>query len=193
MSSTLIEVEKQCFEFGEPWYVAFKYDETAYYRKKAMKLQGIVEGVPQSAKAVDVIGVHELTGLLLLEAKDFRGHRIANKPRMGHEVAVEIAVKVRDTIAALVGALRNNVQEFPSEVLAAAFQKGNDVTVVLWLEDDSFRNTDSAKQKLGALTGVLKSKLAWLNVKAFVLSSSVVNRLPDLVVTNRPGAGVTNP
>lgn len=186
---TQLDVENQRFEFGDQWSAAFKYDDTTFYRKEAIRLQGDIDGVPQSTKAVDVVGLHDLSGLLLLEAKDFRGHRIANKPRIEGEVAVEVAVKVRDTIAALMGASRKPVDEFPSEVLVTAFQRRNEVTVVLWLEDDTFRQTDRAKQMLGALNGLLKSKLAWLNVRTFVLSSTVANRLPHLVVTNLPGAG----
>lgn len=190
---TPLDVENQRFEFGDQWSAAFKYDDTSFYRKEAIRLQGDIGGVPQSAKAVDVVGLHDASGLLLLEAKDFRGHRIANKPRIEGEVAVEVAVKVRDTIAALVGASRKSVAEFPSKVLVAALQRGREVTVVLWLEDDTFRNADRAKAMLSALNGVLKSKLAWLNVRTFVLSSSVANRLPHLVVTNLPGAGQPNP
>ncbi len=187
------DVENQRFEFGDQWSTAFKYDDTAFYRREAIKLQGDVDGVPQCSKAVDVVGLHELSGLLILEAKDFRGHRIDNKPRIESKVAVEVAIKVRDTIAALVGASRKPVDEFPSEVLVAALQRGRDVTVVLWLEDDAFRHADRAKQMLSALNGVLKSKLAWLKVRTFVLSSNVANRLPDLVVSNLPGAGQPNP
>lgn len=190
---TPLDVENQRFEFGDQWSAAFKYDDTTFYRKEAIRLQGDVDGVSQSTKAVDVVGLHEQSGLLLLEAKDFRGHRIANKPRIEGEVAVEVAVKVRDTIAALVGASRKPVNEFPSEVLVAALQRSKEVVVVLWLEDDSFHNADRAKQRLTTLNGVLKSKLAWLNVRTFVLSSSVANRLPHLVVTNLPGAGQPNP
>jgi hypothetical protein len=190
---TPLDVENQRFEFGDQWSAAFKYDDTTFYRKEAIRLQGDVDGVPQSTKAVDVVGLHDPSGLLLLEAKDFRGHRIANKPRIEGEVAVEVAVKVRDTIAALIGASRKPVDEFPSEVLVTALQRGREVTVVLWLEDDTFRNKDRAKAMLSALNGVLKSKLTWLNVRTFVLSSSVANRLPHLAVSNLPGAGQPNP
>ena len=189
---THLDVENQRFEFGDQWSVSFKYDDTTFYRKEAIRLQAEIDGVPQSTKAVDVVGLHDTSGLLLLEAKDFRGNRIANKLRLDGEIAAEVAVKVRDTIAALVGASRKPVDEFPSELLVAALQHGREVMVVLWLEDDSFRNADRAKQRLNTLNGVLKSKLAWLHVKTFVLSSSVANRLPHLVVSNLPGASQPN-
>lgn len=190
---TLLDIENQRFEFDDRWVTAFKYDDTAFYRKKAIQLQGEIGGIPHSTKAVDVVGLHDQIGLLLLEAKDFRGHRIANKPRLNGEVAVEVAVKVRDTIAALVGASRAATNEFSSNALVAALHQGRDVIVVLWLEDDTFRDAGRAKQMLSTLNSVLKSKLAWLNVKTFVLSSSVANRLPDVMVANLPGAGQPNP
>ena len=105
-----LDVENQRFEFGVGWTVAFKYDDTDFHQKKATKLQGMIDGVPHSTKAVDVVGLHKVSGLLLLEAKDFRGHRISTKQRIGNEVSVEVAVKARDTLAALVGAAREPVK-----------------------------------------------------------------------------------
>ena len=189
---TLREIEHQGFEFGDRWSTAFKYDDSIFYRKEANKLQGDIGGIPQSAKAVDIVALHDRGMLLFLEAKDFRGHRIANKTRLNGEVAIETAVKVRDTVAALIGASRMAVDEFAASALAAALQPGNHVTMVLWLEDDTFRDADHAKRKLNALNGVLKSKLTWLNVKTLVLSTSVPNLLPDLRVTNLAGAGQPN-
>lgn len=186
---TSLDVEKQNFAFGDQWTVVFKYDDTEFCQKEASKLQGIIDGVPQSAKAVDVVGLHAQRGMLLLEAKDFRGHRIANKTRVNEELATEVAVKVRDTVAALIGAGRQTVAEFPFQALFAAMGWGRDVAVVLWLEDDTFHDPARAKVTLGALTQKLKSKLTWLNVRPFALSSMVTNRLDHLTVTNLPKAG----
>lgn len=191
---TPLDVENQRFVFGDRWTVAFKYDDIEFYRKEAIKLQGEVDGLAQSAKAVDVVGLHQHTGLLLLEVKDFRGHRIANKGRLGDELATEVAAKARDTVAALVGAARKPVSEFPSETLMAALGKNKPLSIILWLEDDTFRNTENAKVSLGVLNQKLKTKLSWLNARTLALSSSVpMNRLDELTVTNLPGAGQPNP
>lgn len=195
--STPLTVERQRFVFGGHWTVVFKYDDTAFYREGPERLKGDLikrsnsstKVVPQATRAVDVIGVHATNGLLLLEAKDFRGFRTENEHRVKGEAALEVALKVRDTIAALVGAARKPVDEFPAEDVTAFLAQGRRVSVVLWLEDDTFCDERMAKSKLGILNGVLKSKLAWLNVKTFVLSSSVPNRLNDLTVTDLPGAG----
>ena len=188
-----LDVEKQRFTFGDSWTIAFKYDDTDFHQKEATKLQGLIDSVPHSTKAVDVVGLHEASGLLLLEAKDFRGHRIANKPRIAGEVSVEVAVKVRDTVASLIGAARKPETEFPSGELAAALQQGKNVSVVLWLEDDTFRDERRAKVFLSTLNQKLKSLLSWLNVTTLVLSSAVPNRINHLMVTNLPGAGQPNP
>jgi len=190
---TPLDAENQCFEFGDEWTVAFKYDDTRFYQKEATKLQGLIDGVPHSTKAVDLIGLHQISGMLLLEAKDFRGHRIANKPRIEGEVSVEVAVKARDTIAALIGAARKPVTEFPSAQLVDALKQGKEVFVVLWLEDDTFSDANKAKATLGTLNQRLKSLLSWLNVRTFVLSSSVPNRINHLSVTNLAGADQPNP
>lgn len=191
---TSLQVEKQCFKFGDSWTVAFKYDDTSCYRNGPERLKGEVDGVPQSTRALDAVGLHERAGLLMLEAKDFREHRIENKPRIKDgEIVVEVALKTRDTVAGLLGAARTGENGFDSDALFAALKKGSDVTVVLWLEDDAQRDNLQAKQQLGTLTQSLKTKLKWLNVKAFALSSKVPNLLPDLTVTNLPGAGQPNP
>lgn len=192
--STLLDIEKQQFVFGDQWIKPFKYDDTDFYRREVNPLQGKIDDISQSSKAVDIVGLHQAIGLLLLEAKDFRGHRIPNKSRIKtNEVALEVAVKVRDTVAAFVGASRKLVNDFPSGDLMAALEKGRSVTVVLWLEDDTFRDPSRAKQTLLSLNGVLKEKLAWLNVKTVVLSSCVDNKLPNLTVSNLPGAGQPDP
>ena len=184
-----LKVEKQLFEFGDRWRSAFKYDGTDFYNKEAKRLGGEVKGKAESARAVDLIGLHEVSGLWLLEVKDFRGHRSANKRRIQGEVALEVAVKVRDTVAALVGAARKPVTEFPAGKLMKAFERNRPVTVVLWLEDDTFRDEAKAKHQLSVLNNVLKTQLAWLNARTLVLSSAVPNRINDLVVSNLPGAG----
>jgi hypothetical protein len=187
--ATICDVENQRFDFGDEWAVVFKYDDTDFHQKRAVKLQGLISDVPHSTKAVDLIGLHQSSGLLLLEAKDFRGHRIANKPRIEGEVSVEVAVKVRDTVAALVGAARGAVTEFPSRELISALESRKEVTAVLWVEDDTFNNPGKTKVMLSALNQRLKSLLSWLHVRTFVLSSSVPNRLNHLKVTNLEGAG----
>ena len=198
---TPLDVEKQKFTFGDSWTVAFKYDDTRFYRGGPERLKGDLEErsnnatkiVPQATRAVDIIGLHQQDGVLLLEAKDFRGHRIENRNRLQGQVILEVALKTRDTVAGLVGAARSAVTEFPSGDLLAALQAGRNVTVVLWIEDDTFLDEQRTKAVLNQLNGVLKAKLAWLNVRTLVQSSRVPSKLRDLVVTNLAGVGQPNP
>lgn len=191
MDTTVLDVESQRFTFDDRWQCVLKYDDTVFYRREATKLQGEIDGAPHSTKAVDLVGLDQTGGLMLLEAKDFRGHRIANKERLRRdEVALEVAVKARDTIAAIVGAARKDVDEFPSGALMNGLKEGNQFSVVLWLEDDSLKSDQrAAKVKLSSLNNILKAKLSWLNVNTFVLSSAVGKRLNGLEVTNLAGAG----
>lgn len=200
-----LDVENQRFAFGGNWTEAFKYDDTNYYRNGPERLKGdittveqpsqAVSIVPQSTRAVDVVALHNANGLLFLEAKDFRGHQIENKDRIQRgELPVEVALKVRDTLAGLVGADRRHTNEFNSHDLIEAMHPDKQVTVVLWLEDDMlWQDARRSKQHLQAVNDALKQKLAWLGVRSFVLSSQVPNRLSDLQVTNLAGAGQPNP
>ena len=47
--------------------------------------------------------------LYWIEVKDFRGYRIQNKRRLSEgELAIEVAQKVRDSIAGIIGAYRTS-------------------------------------------------------------------------------------
>jgi len=187
---TSLKIEKQRFHFADGWFV-FRYDETNFYQKKVKSLQRVIDGIPHGTKAVDVVGLHQHSSrdLLLLEAKDFRGYRIENQRRIDSgEVATEVAMKVRDTVASLVGAARHAISEFPAGEVVQAMEKGK-ISVVLWIEDDTFQDEARTKVKLDALNKMLKRTLAWLHVRTFVLSSKVPYRLPGLNVVNLAGAG----
>ena len=189
---TVLDVEKQQFEFGDSWTVAFKYDDSNYYRRKRgpQALQGVIEGKSQSTRAMDVVAFHSEAGLLLLEAKDFRGHRIENQDRITTgELVLEVALKARDTVAGLVGAARCGETEFNSTALYQALKKAKSVSVVLWVEDDLQRDERRARQQLSTLSGLLKERLSWLNVRAFAHSTQGQAEIPDLIVRNLPGAG----
>lgn len=185
-----LTIEKQRFVFGDHWKIVFKYDDTKFYRDGPERLKGELEGQMQATRAVDVVGLHIESGLLLLEAKDFRGHRIANKTRIKHgEIIVEVALKVRDTVAGLIGAARQKISEFDSAAIKAACSAGKKLIIVIWLEDDASTNVLRWKQQLDILVQQMKAKMGWLNAKFFVLSHQTQNRLPHLTVTNLPGAG----
>ena len=91
---TVIDVERVRFTFGDDWVVV-KWDDHAHYRQGLIRQQG--------TKAVDLVAIDALTAWVF-EMKDFRGARIANKGRVGTELAQEVADKVRDTFASMIWA-----------------------------------------------------------------------------------------
>ena len=172
-----LQVEDQMFAFGDTWVSALKYDDTDFYQNK-------IKDVLPHTKAVDLLAVHPIKGLLLLEAKDFRGHRIPNKQRLvSGELAIEVALKVKDTVAGVMGSSRSRIREF--EMVGKHVISTEKLIVVLWLEDDTSRNILEWKGRLDVINQKIKEKLAWLGpVRTYVLSSQTENKLPDLTVTN---------
>lgn len=86
---------KLAFTFPDNGWMVSKYDEWSHYRNQANTLCG-------SAKAIDFLAIERESCCWLLEVKDFREHRRTK----AIDLADEVAVKVRDTLAALVGAQR---------------------------------------------------------------------------------------
>jgi hypothetical protein len=135
--SSLIDEGKLRFEFESQWRVA-RYDGDektapahAFYQNQVSRLPG--------TKAVDFVGILVGEGGYLIEVKDFRGYRVQNKKRLSsRDLAIEVAQKVRDTIAGLVGAVRNETNpSILTESGLLLFKKSETVRIVLWLEDDA--------------------------------------------------------
>ncbi|GBC60186.1 hypothetical protein DENIS_1137 [Desulfonema ishimotonii] len=168
------------FEFGEKWQV-FKLDDHSYYRKGFEKLDG--------TKAVDFLGILNKKALYFIEVKDFRGHRIENKDRLiTGELATEIAQKVRDSIACIIGAFQTeNNPELWNVYARLLGAKPNSVRVVLWLETDSPISCLRMRQKVQASVKakVFKQKLKWLTSRVLVCSLGA-NGIPDVEVCKRP-------
>ncbi|KPA17871.1 cysteinyl-tRNA synthetase [Candidatus Magnetomorum sp. HK-1] len=85
------------FSFPDDWSIV-KFDDCNFYRHRISKCQ--------ETKAVDILAWSGEV-LYMIEAKDFRREKIKNQPRLtGGELAIEVAQKVRDTIAGIFGAYR---------------------------------------------------------------------------------------
>jgi hypothetical protein len=175
LAATILDEGTLRFAF-EPAWQAVKWDDTATYRRGMGTLAG--------SKGTDFVGLHPDYGLLLLEVKDFRGHRIENRQRLlSGELAIEVACKARDTIAALVGAARH---EKPEASLGDRLcQKTLPVKVVLWIEsDEAVRDPRAWQQQLGVLSEHLEGKLKWLKVRCLAVSRrQFSDQIPDLIVT----------
>lgn len=167
------------FEFGSTWSIV-KLDEDVGYRSG-------IEKVDQT-KAVDFAGVNNKDDLFLIEVKDFRGYRIENKQRLANgELAVEIAQKVRDSIACIIGC--NRMYDTPdtwSKMAKLLANKTRDIRIVIWLEHDLPSNPKlRTKANAAIATDVFKKKLFWLTTKVLVADSNG-NILPDVNISNLP-------
>ena len=176
-----------CFTFRDTWQVE-KYDDHVFYRNRVSQL-------PET-KAVDFVGQASDATNYFIEVKDFRGYRIQNRHRLTtNELALEVARKVRDSVAGLIGYKREqgNVGALGT-VADRLHQQATTLRIVLWLEDDGVVNASVWQAQLLTITDSIKRYLKWLTVRVFVISLSThTNTPPELHVANLPSAGQANP
>lgn len=194
--ATRITEGRLAFDFDDDW-TALKYDDSGCYRNGIERLKGTLVDrrgsvEKSSTKALDVAACKNGT-LLFIEIKDFRGHRIENKYRVGDNLALEVALKVRDSIAGIAGCFctgRNNEVAAIRKTLGGS---ATDVHVILWLEEDSRFPSATAcnrhKGRQSALSKKLKQRCAWLTTKALVASLRNPIAVQGFTVGNLPGAG----
>jgi hypothetical protein len=167
--TTFIESDLK-FDFPSNWWVV-QYDNLTDYNK----LKNTVE----KSKAVDFIGILSNKTLVFFEIKNFRGHRIENKPRLeagDDPLELEIAKKVRDTLAGVAAASRNSthLRTEWQRVLSFLQNEKINIEVVLWLEEDKVPQYEATRKRMQAKGGTLrqrlKQKLSWLTNRVFVCS-----------------------
>lgn len=163
------------FDFDESWKV-FRFDEHPYYRKQMEKVD--------ETKAIDFLGIFD-DQLFLIEVKDFRGHRIETRERLlTGELCIEIAQKVRDSLACIIGAHRNsNEIEHWRPYAEILCNPEKSIKVVVWLETDSPPSNLHQRQRFrnSVSTNTFKRKLKWLTSRVLVCSINSTG-LPDLEV-----------
>ena len=166
------------FEFDDTWQVVVQSDGEPMVFKQGIKML-------QRTRDVDFIALRKDRQLFFIEVKDFRGYRIQNKERISNgELANLVAWKVRDTVAALVGARRSRPDDGTWRELARAFEPGHGVRVVLWLEEDppaGARDIRAANRR-SILQKDIQKRLRWLDVRAVVESRHA--GLPGVTVTS---------
>lgn len=109
------------FDFPKNWQTS-KFDEWSFHRKQFQKVCG-------GAKAINILAVEGNTCIWTIEIKDYRQHRRTKTL----ELPDEVALKVRDTLAALVAA-RANANEDEEKQLASAALLCSRLRVVLHIE-----------------------------------------------------------
>lgn len=155
---------RQTFSFSDAWYFA-KYDDGPAH----LNLQKTLP-----SKAVDFCAVSDsLRVSTLIEVKDFRGHMIENKDRVEpntRELADEVAQKVRDSLAGVIGQSRRAKGNW-QKLVRALSKEDYQFVIVLWIELDAYGKPPiTIKPRLDAHTKVLKERLAWTGAKVLVLS-----------------------
>lgn len=169
---TQFEEGNLIFYFGQGWQDHVrKFDAEKVYEK--------TKNAVEQTKGVDFLGIYG-NELYLIEVKDFRGHRIPNKQRLtSGELAMEIAQKVRDSVACIVGAYRTESTQADWQIYAQLLF-GGQLRVILWLERDDYHN----RAVMNHLRTDLKNRLSWLNVKVEVAHLRAI-LLPDIQVKNK--------
>ena len=150
------------FEFPDSWRVV-KYDDPgSFYGRKMERLDG--------TKAVDILALSPDPVLYFVEVKDFRGYRIENKPRRTGLLWNEVAQKVRDTLAGIVGAYRDpNWTDDFAPFVRQLRRPAASIRIVAWIEDDGHAN--DLKRRAATDTSMLKRKVRWLTPRAIVAGS----------------------
>lgn len=124
----------------------------------------------QGTKAVDFCLLTPTREPVLLEVSDLRGHRIENKQHLtGGGMAVEVAEKVRDSLAGMTRACERKLSAFEDfeRFVHCFINRSSKLKIVLWLEQDRSPDVGFAD----ALRSAIDSRLrAWLNAHIIVTS-----------------------
>jgi hypothetical protein len=152
------------FDFNDAkWTNLLHFDKTTEYRNAQEALPG--------TKGVDFTGILENHSIVIMEVKNFRGHRIENKPRIeggDDPVWLEAAKKIRDSVSVVVGSARNSthLKETWQRYLEIMGSEKKYIHFVLWLEQDMPDQVSIAKPKSErneiVLRRNLKKSLRWL-------------------------------
>jgi len=164
-----VEESRLRFTFQDDKWWLVKFDEDINYTKVTNSLQGV--------KGVDFIGILNSESLFFFELKNFRNHtmtphtqeRLANG---AEDLTTEIAQKVKDSVACVVGASRNATHDNDKWTLASKIiTTQKPFKIIAWIEEDlpdSEIKRKNRKAKLSTRNEKLKNKLNWLTSSVFM-------------------------
>ena len=183
------------FSFNEQyWNKVIQFDEHPDYKKIKNNLIG--------TKGVDFLGTLR-KNTYFIEVKNFKDYRIKNKSRLqniGEDLMIEVAQKVRDSIACILSGKLNstNDKELWNEFLNFIIDENYGIKVILWLETDNISNQSSIRKKnrvnrnsvnIADYRRRLQSKLKWLiptRANVTILNVNNYNRNLALSVISLP-------
>lgn len=168
------------FDFASSWSV-IKYDEAPQHVERMQVIE---------SQAIDFCGSQQAT-VLLLEVKDFRGHKIENKEKLNGPLARTVAQKMRDSVCGIIGQQRVQTPAIcqPWTNCAKRMIASSDVLAVLFLQTD--RNPpDKRKALLSTELKLLKQAMRWSGMRVLVVDlDTYSSAITGLTVKSLPGAG----
>jgi hypothetical protein len=167
MAVKLFSESDLIFSFEDELWEVLKYDEDHNYIEIKNKLSG--------TRAIDFLTFYNNT-LVMFEVKGFRGYgtqkSVNDRLAEGMEVlTTEVAQKVRDTIAIIVGISRNTqVKNTIWERAANQILENKHLMVIAWIEEDLNTRAQKLRKKteMSIRTEKLKIKLSWLTTAIFI-------------------------
>lgn len=166
-----MEIEESRMNFIFETEDVVKFDEVKFFNQKYQNLK--------DSKGVDFLVNYDDT-LWFIEVKNFEGYERENRDRLKlrnkdvESLEIEIASKVRSTVACLVGAKNMEdliLQKYFDQMNRAISNNINKLKVVLILEGNIGRNERETKVKFQQIKTSIKSYLNWLGVEVFVENS----------------------
>ena len=149
------------FSFEDEIWEVLKYDDDQKYIEISNKLSG--------TKAIDFLGFYNNT-LVMFEVKGFRGYgsqkSVNDRLAEGMDVlSTEVAQKVKDTVAVVVGISRNiEAVNTIWEKAANQILENKHLMIIAWIEEDlnSKALRERKKNEMSVRAEKLKNKLGWL-------------------------------
>lgn len=174
---------------AEEGWALVKWDDSAEFVEGIRRLNGELEGRAEGTKALDFVGVSPKGSVYFIEFKDFRKHRIENKGRQPEELPLEVALKVRDTLAGVVAAFARGSRTADIDAVMKALASAKaPVRVLVCITEDHAPDQNKQKTVASQRLNGLKQRLSWLTKRVFVAAPEEVSRVaPGLRVENRSG------
>src|SRR5260221_7520 len=122
MTGTRLVEGDLSFEFDENWRLVMPWDKHPAYREGIQKLD--------ESKAADIVGVHHDGLVVFVAVKDFRVHE-RSKPM---SLWVELELKVRNTVAGLLGASRRQEYKDACQPIVISLLRPGVLKLVFWIE-----------------------------------------------------------
>ena len=179
------------FDFNDKaWHNVIKYDS----EKESPQIDyDKIKNAIERTKAVDFIGIYQKDELTFFEVKNFKFYRIESKDRIekgddkNEPLDIEIAKKVRDTLAGIIGGARNSThqRQIWKDYLNIFSNENKRIRIVLWLEQDR-PNDRERKPRMMTLQNKLLECLSWLTSDIRVFSINNHDFKDNLIVENLP-------